>query len=93
MRRLDGITDPMDMNLSNSRRPWRAGKPGMLQSMQSELTEIIPFICISAIWASILSQRVGHNLATEQQKGGTNELIYKTEIVIDVGNKLKITKG
>ena len=54
---------------ANSRRQWRAGKPGVLQSMQSGLTETIPFVCISAIWASILSQRAGHNLETEQQKG------------------------
>ena len=45
---LDGIIDSMDMSLSNSRRQWRTGKPGMLQSMGS--------------------QRIGHNLATEQQQ-------------------------
>ena len=33
MRRLDGITDSMDMSLSSSGRWWRTGKPGMLQSM------------------------------------------------------------
>ena len=33
MRRLNGITDSMDMSLSNSRRHWRTGKPGKLQSM------------------------------------------------------------
>ena len=33
MRCLDGITDSMDMSLSNSRRWWRTGKPGVLQSM------------------------------------------------------------
>ena len=32
MRWLDGITGSMDMNLSNSRRQWRTGKPGVLQS-------------------------------------------------------------
>jgi len=32
MRRLDGITDWMDMNLSK----WRTGKPGVLQSIGSQ---------------------------------------------------------
>ena len=45
MRRLDGITSLMDMNLGKLRR---TGKPGVLQS--------------------IGSQRVGHNLVTEQQQ-------------------------
>ena len=45
---LDGITDSVDMNLSNTGRWWRTEKPGMLQSM----------------W----SQRVGQDLATEQQE-------------------------
>ena len=34
MRRLDSITDSMDMSLSkNFRRQWRAEEPGMLQFM------------------------------------------------------------
>ena len=33
MRWLDGITDSVDMNLSNSGRWWRTGKPGMLRPM------------------------------------------------------------
>ena len=33
MKWLDGITDSMDMGLSNSGREWRARKPGMLQVM------------------------------------------------------------
>ena len=33
---LDGITDSMDMSLSNSRRWWRTGKPGVLQSIGSQ---------------------------------------------------------
>ena len=33
IRWLDGITDSMDMSLSNSRIWWRTGKPGVLQSM------------------------------------------------------------
>ena len=45
---LDGITDSVDMNLSNTGRWWRTEKPGMLQSL----------------W----SQRVGQDLATEQQQ-------------------------
>ena len=48
IRWLDGITDPMNKSLRNSRRWWRRGKPGML-------------------W-SVGSQRVGHNLVTEQQQ-------------------------
>ena len=32
MRQLDSITNSMDMNLSNSWREWRTGKPGELQS-------------------------------------------------------------
>ena len=33
MRRLDGITDSMDMSLRSSRCWWWTGKPGVLQSM------------------------------------------------------------
>ena len=47
-RWLDGIANSMDMNLSKLWE-WKAGKPGMLQSMGS--------------------QRVWHNLATDQQYG------------------------
>ena len=32
MRWLDSITNSVDVNL-NSRRQWRTGKPGVLQSM------------------------------------------------------------
>ena len=34
MRWLDGITDLVDMNLSNSGSWWWKGKPGVLQSME-----------------------------------------------------------
>ena len=44
MRRLDGITDSMDMVTVKDRKAWRATVHG--------------------------SQRVGHDLATEQQQGG-----------------------
>ena len=47
MRWLAGITEAMDMSLSNTRRWWRTGKPGVLESTES--------------------QRVGHDLATQQQ--------------------------
>ena len=33
-RWLDGLTDSMDMSLSNSGWQWRTGKPGLLQSME-----------------------------------------------------------
>ena len=36
MRWLDGITDSMDMSLSNSRNWWWVGKTGVLQSMGSQ---------------------------------------------------------
>ena len=36
MRPLDGVTILMDMSLSNSRRQWKTGKPGVLQSMGSQ---------------------------------------------------------
>ena len=36
IRWLDGITDLMDLSLSNLRGWWRTGKPGMPQSMVSQ---------------------------------------------------------
>ena len=36
MRWLDGMTDLMDMSLSNSGRWWRTGRPGMLWFMRSQ---------------------------------------------------------
>ena len=36
MRWLDDITYSVEMNWANSRRQWRTGKPGMLQSMGSK---------------------------------------------------------
>ena len=36
MRWLDGVTDSMDMHLSNSGRWWWIGKRGVLQSMGSQ---------------------------------------------------------
>ena len=36
MRRLDGITDSMDMSLSKLRSQWWTGRPGVLQSMGSQ---------------------------------------------------------
>ena len=51
MRWLDGITHLMDINWASSRRWWRTGKPGILQSMGSQrvqhnwATEQIKFKC------------------------------------------------
>ena len=36
MKLLDGITDSMDMTVSNLWKRWRTGKPGVLQSMESQ---------------------------------------------------------
>ena len=49
MRWLDGITNSMDMSLSNSRSWWWTGKPGVLQSMGLDRG----------------LDKVGHNWATE----------------------------
>ena len=59
MRRLDGITDLIDMSFSNSRSWWWTGKSGVLWFM--------------------LSQRVGHDWATELNWNAkeTKEIIAK----------------
>ena len=36
VRRLDGISDSLDVNWASSRRPWRTEEPGTLQSMGSQ---------------------------------------------------------
>ena len=36
MRWLADITNSVDMSIANSGRSWRTGKPGMLQSMESQ---------------------------------------------------------
>ena len=36
MRWLDGITDSMDMGLSQLWKKWRTGRPGVLQSLGSQ---------------------------------------------------------
>ena len=41
MRWLSGITDLIDMSLSKSRSCWWTGKPGVLQCMESDTTEIL----------------------------------------------------
>ena len=56
MRWLDGIMDSVEWVWANSRRQWRTGKSGMLQSK----------------WL----QRVGHDLATEQQQQRKNKSKY-----------------
>ena len=48
MRRLDSITDSIDMNLSKSRRQLKTGECGVLKSVES--------------------QRVRHDLVSEQQQ-------------------------
>ena len=58
VRWLDSINDSMDINLRNSGRWWRTGKPGLLQSMRL--------------------QRVGNDLATERQQGGTSWASWHT---------------
>ena len=40
MRCLDGITDSMDVNLSGLQEMVKTGKPGVLQSMRSQLDKI-----------------------------------------------------
>ena len=55
-RWLDGITNLMDMNLSNSGSWWRTGKPGMMQSMGSQR--------VGHDWASELNWRAQRWLAS-----------------------------
>ena len=41
MRWLDGITNSMDMSLSKLQELWWTEKPGMFQSMESDMTELL----------------------------------------------------
>ena len=60
MKWSDGITDSMHMSWANSRRWWRTGEPGVLQSMGlqrvklSWVTEPQPPICLSSVHHSLI---------------------------------------
>ena len=67
---------------ANSRRQWRTGKPGMLQSMGS--------------------QRIRHDLVTEQQQNhfymwnlnyGRNKPVFKTNRITDTENRWVVANG
>ena len=53
---LDGITDLMDMSLSNSRSWWWAGKPGVLQSTGSQR---VGQDCVTELnWSVLTTERL-----------------------------------
>ena len=59
MRWFNGITDSMDMSLSNSGNWWWTGKPGVLQSMGLQrvghdwATELTTSIWVSPVWKCV----------------------------------------
>ena len=79
-RWLDGITDSMDKSLSISGRWWRTGKPRLLQSMGSDMTE---WLNNSLHHPLHLFTCVSHRLKQKPLDGGEDDILFDEPLISD----------